>query len=73
MKNKKIEQASVDYQMSRCPVAIGGSAFSELIYNMNINYFFIAGAEWAIDEVNKWLKENGHEELIQNLNKIWQQ
>lgn len=73
MKSKKIEQASVDYQMSKHPMAIGGSVFDDMIYIVNINYSFIAGAEWAIDEVNKWLKENGHEELIQNLNEVWQQ
>ena len=50
-------------------MAIGGPVFDDMIYRVNINSSFIAGAEWAIDEVNKWLKENGHEELIQNLNK----
>lgn len=61
MKSKKIEQASVDYQMSKCPMAIGGSAFDDMIYRVNINLSFIAGAKWAIDEV------------IQNLNEICQQ
>ena len=73
MKSNKIEQASVDYQMSKCPMAIGGSAFDDMIYRVNINPSFIAGVEWAIDEVYKLLKENDHEELIQNLNEIWQQ
>lgn len=41
------EQASINYQMSKYPMAIGGDAFADMIHKMNINPSFIAGAEWA--------------------------
>ena len=57
-REKEIEQASVEYQMSKCPKAIGGDAFADMIYKININPSFIAGAEWAdkhpfLDEVKE--------------------
>lgn len=48
MKRKEeIEKASVDYQMSKHPMAIGGDEFADTIYKVNVNPSFIAGAEWA--------------------------
>lgn len=64
-RGKQIEQASVEYQMSTNPRAIGGAAFEDLIYRANINPAFIDGANWAdehprkglvdIDKACKWL------------------
>lgn len=49
MTQKEIEKASVDYQMSIMPKAIGGDAFADMVYKANINPAFIAGAEWAYE------------------------
>lgn len=46
-REEQIKQASVEYQISKCPKAIGGDAFADMIYKVNINPSFIAGAEWA--------------------------
>lgn len=46
-RKEEIEKASVDYQMSKHPMAIGGDGFADTIYKVNINPSFIAGAEWA--------------------------
>lgn len=46
-RKEQIEQASVNYQMSTRPKALGGDAFADLIYKANINPSFITGAEWA--------------------------
>lgn len=58
-RKEETERASVDYQMSTKPMAIGGSAFSDLIYRANINPSFVAGAQWAdktmIERACKWL------------------
>ncbi len=51
------EQASVDYQISTRPVAIGGYAFGDMVYRMNINHSFIAGAEWA--DSHAWKPADG--------------
>ena len=56
-REKEIEQASVDYQISKHPMAIGGDAFADMIYKMNINPSFIAGAEWADEHPNLEMKE----------------
>ena len=53
MKYKDIEKASVDYQMSTRPMAIGGDAFGDMVYRMNINPSFIAGAEWVLNHLCK--------------------
>lgn len=62
MAKKEIEEASVEYQMSTHPMAIGGDALADLVYRCNINPSFIAGAEWSIDKVIEkaceWIKEN---------------
>lgn len=57
MADKDIEQASVDYQISKNPVAIGWYAFEDMVYKMNINRSFIAGAEWVLN--NLWKPANG--------------
>ena len=57
MTDKDIEQASVDYQISKNPVAIGEYAFEDMVYKMNINRSFIAGAEWVLN--NLWKPANG--------------
>lgn len=64
------EQASVEYQMSKRPMALGGDAFADMVYKININPSFIAGAEWAdehpreglisINKVVDWLRDNFH-------------
>ena len=60
-KEERIE-ASIDYQMSTNPTALGGAAFEDMIRKMNVNHSFVAGAEWAdktmLDRVCNWLKEN---------------
>lgn len=64
-RKEEIEKASVDYQTSKHPMAIGGDAFADTIYKMNINPSFIAGAEWAdktmIDKVCEFLENNMHD------------
>lgn len=51
MNREKIIEAGIEYQMIRCPMALGGDAFSELIRALNRNYAFEAGAEWALEYV----------------------
>lgn len=67
-REKEIEQASVDYQMSKNPMAIGGDAFADMIYKMNINPSFIAGAEWADEHPILEMKEVDFEK---ELDKEW--
>lgn len=61
------EKASVEYQLSKRPMAIGGDAFADMVYKMNINPSFIAGAKWAdenpnleewFDKIYVWLMNN---------------
>jgi len=62
------EKASVEYQLSNRPMAIGGDAFADMVYKMNINPSFIAGAKWSDehpreglwdkDKVCRWIKEH---------------
>lgn len=58
-RDKEIEKASVEYQMSKKPMALGGDAFADIVYNMNINPSFIAGAKWAdktmVEKACEWL------------------
>jgi len=46
-RKEEIRKASIDYQMSKMPMAIGGDAFTDMIESANVNPSFIAGAEWA--------------------------
>lgn len=57
MIDKDIEEASVDYQISNNPMAIGGYAFDDIIYKININHSFIAGAKWVLN--NLWKPADG--------------
>ena len=59
MTHKDIEKASVNYQMSTHPKAIGGDAFGDMIYHMNINPSFISGAEWVLNYL--WKPANGND------------
>ena len=60
-KEERIE-ASIDYQMSTNPMALGGAAFDDMIRKMNVNHSFVAGAEWAdktmLDKVCEWVKKH---------------
>lgn len=78
-KEERIE-ASIDYQMSTNPKALGGAAYEDMIRKMNVNHSFVAGAEWAdstawkpadgdnlpeIDrEVIALVEENGHYKVV---------
>ena len=61
-RKEEIEKASIKYQMSILPVAVGGAAFADDVEQMNINPSFVAGAEWAdktmIEKAIKWLEYN---------------
>ena len=57
MTHKDIEKASVNYQMSTHPKAIGGDAFGDMVYRMNINPSFISGAEWVLNNI--WKPSDG--------------
>ena len=57
MTGKDIEKASVDYQMSTRPMAIGGDALDDMVYRININPSFISGAEWVLN--NLWKHADG--------------
>ena len=57
MTGKDIEKASVDYQMSTRPMAIGGDALDDMVYRININPSFISGAEWVLN--NLWKPADG--------------
>lgn len=56
------EQASVEYTKSTNPRAIGGDAFSDVTYIININHSFIEGSRWAdktmIDKACKWIEDH---------------
>lgn len=60
-RKEEIEKASIEYQMSISPVAIGGAAFADDVEQMNINPSFVAGAQWAdktmIEKAAEWLND----------------
>lgn len=62
-KEERIE-ASIDYQMSTNPMALGGAAFEDMIRKMNVNHSFVAGAEWAdktmLNKVCDFIKINAY-------------
>lgn len=49
-REEQIREASIDYQMSTNPRAIGGDAFADFAREMNVNPSFIAGVKWAEKE-----------------------
>ena len=75
-REEQIEKASVEYQLSKRPMAIGGDVFEDMVYKMNINPTFIAGAKWSdenpnpelkkefIDNVCEWIEDNINEKYI---------
>lgn len=50
---EKIEEASIDYQLSERPICLGGDAFADDVRRLNINQSFIAGANFLLD--NLWI------------------
>lgn len=60
-REEEIRQASIDYQLSTNPRAIGGDAFADFARKMNVNSSFIAGAKWAdktmVENACEWLEE----------------
>lgn len=46
-REEQIREASIDYQLSTDPQAIGGDAFADFAREMNVNPSFIAGVKWA--------------------------
>lgn len=55
-REEKIREASIDYQLSTNPRAIGGDAFADMAREMNVNHSFIAGVKWAEKEFAKKVK-----------------
>ena len=49
-REEQIREASIDYQLSTNPRAIGGDAFADFAREMNVNPSFIAGVKWAEKE-----------------------
>ena len=49
-REEQIREASIDYQLSTDPRAIGGDAFADFAREMNVNPSFIAGVKWAEKE-----------------------
>lgn len=60
-REEEIREASIDYQLSTNPRAIGGDAFADMAREMNVNPSFIAGAKWAekmmIEKACEWLED----------------
>ena len=52
-RKEEIEKASIEYQMSISPVAIGGAAFADEVEIFNINSSFVAGANWQKEQIMK--------------------
>ena len=46
-REEQIKAASSAYTRVKCPMAIGGDRFKNMIDSLNANPAFIAGAEWA--------------------------
>lgn len=73
-RDKEIEKASVEYQMSKKPMALGGDAFADIAYNMNINPSFIAGAKWAdktmIDKACEYINNHWDKLLVYDYNQF---
>ena len=61
-REEQIREASIDYQLSTNPRAIGGDAFADMAREMNVNPSFIAGAKWMekqmIEKACEWLGKN---------------
>ena len=59
MTEKDIEKVSVTYQISTRSMAIGGDTFDDIVYRMNINPSFIAGAEHILNNI--WKPADGED------------
>ena len=59
-REKEIRQASIEYTIKDIPMCVGGSAFSEVVDEVNRNHAFEEGAKWAgatmIEKACNWLK-----------------
>ena len=64
-REEQIIEASIEYQLSTNPRAIGGDAFADFAREMNVNQSFIAGAKWADKTMIEKACDLYHEELIQ--------
>lgn len=64
-REEQIREASVDYQLSTNPRAIGGDAFADMAREMNVNPSFIAGAKWADKQMIDKACDLYRDELIQ--------
>lgn len=52
----QIKAASAAYVRVKCPMAMGGDRFKNMIDSINANPAFIAGAEWAdANQPNPWI------------------
>ena len=56
-REEQIKEASIDYQLSTDPRAIGGDAFADMAREMNVNPSFIAGVKWAEKEFANKVKK----------------
>jgi hypothetical protein len=55
-REEQIKAASAAYTRVKCPMAIGGDRFKNMIDSINANPAFIAGAEWAdANQPNPWI------------------
>ena len=58
-REEQIREASIEYQLSTAPRAIGGDSFADVAREMNVNQSFLAGAKWAdktmIEKACEWL------------------
>lgn len=56
-REEQVREASIDYQLSTNPRAIGGDAFADMAREMNVNPSFIAGVKWAEKEFANKVKK----------------
>lgn len=63
-RKEEIRKASIDFQVSVLPRAIGGGIFADLIERCNVNPSFIAGAEWSdrtiLERICTFIEENAY-------------
>lgn len=74
-REEQIKAASAAYTRVKCPMAIGGDRFKNMIDSINANPAFIAGAEWADKnpqslwiDVNEQLPNDGQVVLVSYTN-----
>ena len=68
MTQEQIIDAGISYTMQKRPNCIGGSAFDDMVRQLNRNPAFEAGATWAKEELIKeaceWLYNNAEDYTI---------